>query len=52
LRQVRAVEALELISTKEARALLEELASGEPRARLTEEARSSLRRLNSPARRK
>jgi hypothetical protein len=45
LRRVRAVEVLELIGTPEARRLLEELAGGEPAARLTREASSSLRRL-------
>jgi WD40 repeat protein len=48
LRGVRAVEALELIATSSARQLLEELAAGEPTARLTREAAASMRRL--PAR--
>jgi hypothetical protein len=38
LRQVRAVETLELIGTPDAHRLLEELAAGEPAARLTQEA--------------
>jgi hypothetical protein len=46
LRGVRAVEALELMATPLARKLLEDLASGEPTARLTREASASLRRLD------
>jgi WD40 repeat protein len=45
LRQLRAVEALELIGTDEARDLLGELARGVPEARLTREAKASLERL-------
>jgi hypothetical protein len=45
LRLVRAVEALELSGTAEARAVLEKLASGVPEARLTREARGALERL-------
>ena len=45
LRQVRAVEALELIGNVEARALLEVLAGGAPEARQTREARVALLRL-------
>lgn len=50
LRAVRAVEALELIATPSARTLLEELAAGEPTARLTREAAASMRRLPAPPR--
>jgi WD40 repeat protein len=46
LRQVRAVEALEHVGTAEARRLLAALAGGLPQARLTQEAKESLRRLN------
>jgi hypothetical protein len=45
-RLVRAVEALELIATPDARALLAWLASGDPDARLTRETRWSLHRLD------
>jgi hypothetical protein len=45
LRAVRAVEVLERIGTAESRKLLEHLASGDPAARLTREARASLDRL-------
>jgi RNA polymerase sigma factor (sigma-70 family) len=45
LRQVRVVEALEHIDDAAAARLLEELASGAPGARLTEEAKSALSRL-------
>jgi hypothetical protein len=45
LREVRAVEVLERIGTREARELLESLASGHPDARLTREALSSLTRM-------
>jgi hypothetical protein len=45
LRQVRAVAALELAGTPAARDLLAELAKGAPGARLTEEAKASLARL-------
>jgi hypothetical protein len=43
LREVRAVEALQRNATPEARKLLEELATGDASARLTHEARASLR---------
>jgi WD40 repeat protein len=46
LRQVRAVEALEQTGTEGARQLLEALAGGAKEARLTREAKSSLRRLD------
>lgn len=46
LREVRAVEALELVATKEARELLTWLSGGDPSARLTQEARWSLQRLS------
>jgi WD40 repeat protein len=45
LRMVRAVTALELIGTSEARSVLEPLARGAAGARLTEEAKGSLQRL-------
>jgi WD40 repeat protein len=45
LRQVRAVEALEHCGTRDAKVLLESLAKGASAARLTQEARASLRRL-------
>jgi WD40 repeat protein len=45
LRDSRAVQALELIGTAEARALLKQLASGEPTAPLTRNARLALARL-------
>lgn len=46
LRAFRAVEALELSGTREARQTLEKLAAGAPGARLTEEARAAARRMN------
>jgi hypothetical protein len=46
LRLVRAVGVLEHIGTERARALLAALARGAPRARLTEDARDALRRLD------
>jgi WD40 repeat protein len=48
LRAVRAVEVLEQIGSREARALLRSLAAGAPSARLTEEASAALRRLGAP----
>jgi WD40 repeat protein len=48
LREVRAVEALEHMSTADARALLKVLAGGAPEAQLTQEAKSALRRLGAP----
>jgi WD40 repeat protein len=45
LRGIRAVECLEHIGTPEARQFLEDLARGAPEARLTQEARASLRRM-------
>jgi hypothetical protein len=45
IRQVRAVQTLEQISSPEARKLLQSLATGIPEARLTQEARSALQRL-------
>lgn len=49
LQQFRAVEALERIDTEESRRVLETLSRGMPGARLTEAARSSLRRTSLPA---
>jgi hypothetical protein len=46
LQSLRAVAVLEDIGTPQARRLLEELANGAPEARLTREAKSSLRRLD------
>jgi hypothetical protein len=48
LRRVRAVETLELIGGAEVRKLLEDLAAGDPGARLTRESRAALQRLGSP----
>jgi RNA polymerase sigma factor (sigma-70 family) len=45
LRDLRAVEALEMLGTPAARELLQALSRGEPGARLTQEAQASLRRL-------
>jgi RNA polymerase sigma factor (sigma-70 family) len=45
LRELRAVEVLELIGTPEARQLLGTIAGGEPTARLTRQAKASLGRL-------
>jgi hypothetical protein len=44
-RSLRAVEVLERIHSPESRPLLQELASGAPEARLTQEAKASLKRL-------
>jgi RNA polymerase sigma factor (sigma-70 family) len=49
LRDVRAVELLELIGSAEARQLLQALAGGAPGARLTREARSAVQRLSQQA---
>jgi WD40 repeat protein len=49
LRQVRAVQALELIGTAEARAVLQGLAKGAPHTRQTREAQESLDRLSKRA---
>jgi hypothetical protein len=46
LRQSRALEALELIATPAARDLLHALSTGEPTARLTQEAAAAKRRLD------
>jgi hypothetical protein len=45
LRVLRAVEVLERIATSEARRLLADFAAGAAAARLTEEAKASLKRL-------
>jgi RNA polymerase sigma factor (sigma-70 family) len=50
LRQLRALEALELAGSDEARRLLEELAGGMPGAWLTEEAKAALKRLGKASR--
>jgi hypothetical protein len=47
LRSLRAIEVLEHIGSREAREILRALAGGAPGARLTEEARASLKRLQS-----
>ena len=44
-REIRAIEVLERIATPAARALLADLAKGDPAARLTQEAKGSLGRL-------
>jgi WD40 repeat protein len=49
LRELRAVEVLEALGSPRARRLLDGLAQGLPQARLTQEARGSLRRLAAPA---
>jgi hypothetical protein len=49
MRNLRAVEVLELIATAEARQVLQALADGELGARLTREARSALQRLGKQA---
>src|SRR5262249_62190196 len=45
VRQLRALHALELMGTPEARRLLERVADGLPEVRLTQEAKAALRRL-------
>ena len=45
LRGARAVETLEYIATPEATQLLQELAKGDPKARLTTEAQGALERM-------
>jgi WD40 repeat protein len=50
LQSLRSVQVLERIGTAEARRLLKLLAEGLPAARLTEEAKSALKRLEVPAR--
>ena len=45
LRQVRAIEVLELIGTPDAKLLLRSLAGGAPEARLTREAKAAMERL-------
>jgi hypothetical protein len=45
LRDLRAVEVLELIGTPETRPLLEAVAKGDPESRLTQDARIALQRL-------
>jgi RNA polymerase sigma factor (sigma-70 family) len=50
VRQIRAVEALETMGSPEACELLKTLIGGVPRARLTQEAAASLRRLRAPKR--
>ena len=52
LRNIRAVEVLEHIGTAEARDLLRKLAAGSPAAKLTQEAKSSVKRLEASAIRK
>jgi hypothetical protein len=47
LGMIRAVEVLEEIGTSEANQVLEALVKGAPEARLTQEAKASLRRLSS-----
>ena len=45
LQQMRALQVLEMIGTPEARALVEELAKGDPDSWLTQQAREAQRRL-------
>lgn len=45
LRQLRAIQILEVIASSEARQFLQTLAAGAPEARLTQEAKASLKRL-------
>jgi hypothetical protein len=45
VRELRGLEALEMIGTPEAREVIEGLAKGEPTARLTREAKAALERL-------
>jgi hypothetical protein len=52
LRNIRAVEVLEHIGTAEARDLLRKLTAGSPAGKLTQEAKSSLKRLEASAIRK
>ena len=48
LRQIRTIEVLEHVGTKESRRVLSALAAGAPGARLTREAKAALERLNRP----
>lgn len=48
LRIVRSVGVLDKVATKESNILLKSLATGDPTARITQEARASLRRTDSP----
>ena len=48
LRELRAIEVLEVIGTPSAQAVLESLVRGAPEARLTDEAASAVKRLDLP----